>query len=206
VARSFRQTSSGGQFAAALEALSVTAGTPGGVFFGGETRTGAADLRLAMAAKQHGDLPMLSWDAILDGSGDAPGSYIAQAGPTALGTYVGHGSLGPTRFDFAERYRAAYSALPDEYAAAGYACVEIITAALEAAAANSQTDAQLRDHVREFAVDPTHDYSTVLGTLAFDANGDSVQQFVTFYGVVASAAGGKGDWMILTQQDFGPAR
>ena len=42
-------------------------------------------------------------------------------------------------------------------------------------------------------------------TLGFDKNGDSLQQFVTFYRVDPSAAGGKGDWVIAKQQDYGPA-
>ena len=63
----------------------------------------------------------------------------------------------------------------------------------------------LREAVRAYAVDPTHRYETVIGTLGFDANGDSLQQFVTFYRVDPSAAGGKGDWVIAKQQDYGPA-
>ena len=64
---------------------------------------------------------------------------------------------------------------------------------------------RLRDALRGEAVDPSHQYSTVLGTLGFDANGDSRQQFVTFYRVDPTAAGGKGDWVIEKQQDYGPA-
>jgi 4-hydroxyphenylpyruvate dioxygenase-like putative hemolysin len=39
----------------------------------------------------------------------------------------------------------------------------------------------LREAFRAYAVDPAHRYKTVLGTLGFDKNGDSTQQFVTFY-------------------------
>lgn len=35
---------------------------------------------------------------------------------------------------------------------------------------------------------------TVLGRVAFDENGDSIQQFVALYRVDDSAAGGSGDW------------
>jgi hypothetical protein len=45
----------------------------------------------------------------------------------------------------------------------------------------------------------------VLGNVGFDANGDSIQQFVTFYRVDPSAADGAGDWVTHNQQDFGPA-
>ena len=63
----------------------------------------------------------------------------------------------------------------------------------------------LRDVVRGYAVDPSHRFETVIGTVGFDANGDSLQQFVTFYKVDMSAAGGKGDWVVDKQQDYGPA-
>ena len=46
----------------------------------------------------------------------------------------------------------------------------------------------LREALRAEAVDPSHQYSTVLGTIGFDANGDSLQQFVTFYRVDPTAA------------------
>ena len=59
--------------------------------------------------------------------------------------------------------------------------------------------------LRAQAVDPSHEYATVLGTIGFDANGDSRQQFVTFYRVDPTADGGKGDWVIEKQQDYGPA-
>lgn len=50
-----------------------------------------------------------------------------------------------------------------------------------------------------------HRYETVLGTVGFDTNGDSLRQFVTFYRVDPSAGGGSGDWVVLKKQDFGPA-
>jgi len=52
---------------------------------------------------------------------------------------------------------------------------------------------RLREAVRAYAVDPAHRYETVVGNVGFDQNGDSIQQFVTFYHVEASAAGGTGD-------------
>ncbi len=59
--------------------------------------------------------------------------------------------------------------------------------------------------LRAYAVDPAHRYETILGTAGFDANGDALQQFVTFYRVEASAGGGAGDWVFFKKQDFGPA-
>ncbi len=42
-----------------------------------------------------------------------------------------------------------------------------------------------------------------MGAVGFDANGDALQQFVTFYRVQSSGA--SGDWVIFKKQDFGPA-
>jgi hypothetical protein len=62
-------------------------------------------------------------------------------------------------------------------------------------------------HARlEYAVDPANRFQTVLGTVGFDANGDSLQQIVTLHRVGAPAAGTALDWLVEKQQDFGPAR
>ena len=62
----------------------------------------------------------------------------------------------------------------------------------------------LREAVRAHAVDPDRRYETVLGTVGFDANGDSIQQMVSFFRVDPEAADGAGDWALIKQQDFGP--
>jgi hypothetical protein len=45
----------------------------------------------------------------------------------------------------------------------------------------------------------------VLGTVGFDANGDSIQQFVTIFRVDPAAVDGAGDWVVVKQQDYGSA-
>jgi ABC-type branched-subunit amino acid transport system substrate-binding protein/DNA-binding SARP family transcriptional activator len=179
--------------------------TPRLVFFGGVPEIGAA-VRRAMADAGRAAIPMLSWDFLHDGSGREPGSYIQRVGTeTAVGSYVAHASLPDQKFSFADAYRQRFGTEPDEYAAAGYACVEIVAAALGAVAARDPGAGDVRALVRAYAVDPTHRYETVLGTVGFDANGDALEQFVTFYRVDPSGAGGAGDWVILKEQDFGPA-
>ena len=178
---------------------------PGVVFFGGFTDTGGAQVRLAMEETGLGSVPFLSWDGLYDGTGAQEGSFIQRVGPAASGSYVAHASLGPHKASFAEAYRAAYGEEPDEYAAAAYACVEVIVASLRAIAPTGPTADGMREALRAYAVDPRHRYETVLGTVGFDANGDSIQQFVTFYRADPSAADGAGDWVIHKQQDFGPA-
>jgi branched-chain amino acid transport system substrate-binding protein len=179
---------------------------PDVVFFAGFTDTGGAQLRLAMGEAGLGSLPFLSWDGLFDGSGTEDGSFIQRVGVAALGSYIAHASLGPPKASFVDAYRSRYRMEPDEYAAATYACVEVIGASLGAIAASGPSPDGLREALRAYVVDPTHRYQTVLGTIGFDANGDSIQQFVTFYRVDPSAEGGAGDWVIEKQQDFGPAR
>ena len=179
---------------------------PDVVFFAGYTETGGARLRLAMQDAGLGSVPLVSWDGLFDGSGAETGSFIHEVGAAgAVGSYIAHASLGPYKASFAAAYSAAYAEEPDEYSAAAYACVEIIVASLREIAAQRPSADDLREALRAYAVDPTHDYETVLGTVGFDPNGDSTQQFVTFYRVDPSAADGSGDWVIDKQQDFGPA-
>jgi ABC-type branched-subunit amino acid transport system substrate-binding protein len=91
-----------------------------------------------------------------------------------------------------------------DWAAAAYACTQVILASLEAAAEDGPSADELREAVRAHAVDPGNRYETVLGTVGFDANGDSTQQMISFYRVDPEAADGAGDWVLLKQQDFGP--
>jgi ABC-type branched-subunit amino acid transport system substrate-binding protein/DNA-binding SARP family transcriptional activator len=179
---------------------------PGLVFFGGEPETGA-ELRRAMAGAGYASTPLLSWDFLLDGAGSDQGSFLQRVGVDgAVGSYVAHASLPDHKSSFADAYRDRFGVEADEYAAAGYACVEIITAAMRGVADRAPAVGDTRELVRAFGVDPANRYETILGTVGFDANGDARQQFVTFYRVEASAAGGTGDWVVFKKQDFGPAR
>jgi ABC-type branched-subunit amino acid transport system substrate-binding protein/class 3 adenylate cyclase len=188
-----------------IRAWTVGPGAPDAVFWAGETATGGAALRVAMNTLDHASTPLLSWDGLNDGSGYYEGSFIRLTGAGAANTYATHASLPLAQAGFAERYRQAFGREPDEYSAAGHACTQVILAALRDIAANGVTADGLREAVRAKVVEPARRYQTVLGTIGFDANGDSLQQFVTFYRVDPSANGGLGEWVIMKQQDFGPA-
>ena len=175
------------------------------VFYGGNDSNSAAALRSAMADAGASSTPLLTWDPILDGNGTNPYTYIGQVGIPAVGSYAAHASLPDQKFSFANAYRQRFGTEPDEYAAAGYACVEIIVAALRGIAPDGPAVDEVRELLRAYVVEPERRWETVLGTVGFDANGDALQQFVTFYRVEASAAGGAGDWVIFKKQDFGPA-
>jgi class 3 adenylate cyclase len=175
------------------------------VYFGGYTDTRGAELKEALSSTGTGLVPFLSWEGIWDGSGTDDGSFIQLAGADAANSYATRPSVAPARPDFDARYRAAFGQAPDEFSGAAFACTQVILEALRKVAETGPGAAQLREAVRAYAVDPAHRYETVLGSVAFDANGDSLQQFVTFYKVDMGANGGKGDWITVKQQDFGPA-
>src|SRR5205823_8971725 len=161
-----------------LRPLSQSSDKPGVVFFGGFTDSGAPTLRKAMQTSGHGDVPFLSWDGIFDGSGADEGSYIkAQGAAGAVGSYLSHASLPLPTATFAENYRRIYSAEPDEYSAAAYACTQVIVESLRAVATTGQAPAALREAVRAYAI--SHRFDTVIGDVRFDANGDLIHQFVT---------------------------
>jgi branched-chain amino acid transport system substrate-binding protein len=183
----------------------ATANAPSAVFFGGFTETGGSAIRTAMAAAGKATIPFVSWDGIQGGSGAVSGSFLQVVGSAASGSYFSHASIPLPKGDFVNRYIARFGSEPDEFTASAYACTQVILEALRAAGKTGPTPEALREAVRASAVNPTHRYETVLGTIGFDANGDSLQQFVTFYRVDPSAANGKGDWVIAKQQDYGPA-
>jgi class 3 adenylate cyclase/ABC-type branched-subunit amino acid transport system substrate-binding protein len=189
---------------AVLEPLRRAEGAPDVVVFAGATDDGAARVRRAMHAAGLGEIPFLSWDTIQDGSGASEGSFLQRAGEGADGSYFGHTAIPPPRADFVGAYRAAFREEPTEYAAAAYACMQVILASLDGVAEDGPSGDELREALRARAVDPDRRYETVLGTFGFDANGDSTQQMVSFYRVDPRAADGAGDWALIKQQDFGP--
>lgn len=164
----------------------------------------ARAVRKAMRDLGLGSTPLLSWDTILDGSGLDDSSYLQRTGKDAVGTYAGLTSIAPPRAAFVDAYRARFGEEPTDYASTAYACTQIILASLEASAKGGPSADQLREAVRVHAVDPSNRYDTVLGTLGFDANGDSTQQVISFYRVDPEGADGAGDWALIKQQDFGP--
>ena len=190
--------------AAALEPLRDGASSPDVVVYAGDP--GAARVRRAMREAGHGSTPFVTWDGIFAASGSTDGSYLQQSGDAAEGSYYGHTAIAPPRADFVDNYRAAFGEEPTEYAAAAYACVEVILASLEAIAEDGPDAGELREALRAYAVDPAHRYETVLGTVGFDVNGDSTQQFVSMFRVDPQAADGAGDWVLVKQQDYGPSR
>lgn len=199
-----RSLNPGAQRSTVIGPLSRATHPATGVYFGGFADTGAAQVRKAMVALGLAKLPFVSWDGI-GGSGSETGSFLQLTGPAAVGSYQSHASIAPPKAAFVDAYRSRFRREPDEYKASAYACTQVILDALRKVAAKGTTAAGLRGALRSQTVDTSHQYDTVLGSIAFDANGDSLQQFVIFYRVDPSADDGNGDWVIDKQQDYGPA-
>jgi branched-chain amino acid transport system substrate-binding protein len=198
-----RTLNPGADPATVLEPL-LAADAPQAVMFAGVGEA-LSNMRIAMADAGKVNIPFVSWDGVDNGPGTEAGSFLQLTGSAGVGSYYSHAAIALPKADFVDRYRTRFNVEPDEYSAAGYACAQVIFESLRAVALTAPSAAGLREAVRAYAVDTTHRYETVIGTVGFDANGDSLQQFVTFYRVVPSAAGGKGDWVIDKQQDYGPA-
>jgi len=177
---------------------------PDVVVFVGDTYEGAAKVRRAMRASGLGATPFVSGDGILDGPGSKADSYLQQAGKAAADSYAGLPAIPPPRVDFVDAYRAAFGEEPTDHARAAYACAQVIVGALESAAEDGPDVKGLREAVRAHAVDPANRYETAIGTIGFDANGDSTTQMVSFFRVDPEGADGAGDWTLIKQQDFGP--
>ena len=175
----------------------VRAKKPQAIYFGGTGDRGAVLVRAAAQAGL-GDVPLIGTDALNDGNAATPGSFLSLVGGGAQQTYsVFPGSAGsPAQSGFAAEYRARYGAEPTPFAAAGYACAQVVIAALgrvDADAAASGT--RLRDAVRSAGVNPGTTFETVLGPITFDGRGDVTPGRVTIY-----ARGAQGsDWAYLDQ-------
>ena len=181
---------------AAVTTLLATARAqrPQSIYFGGSGKDGASVLKAAQRAGL-GNLPFLGTDALHDGNGTRAGSFLSLAGPGASRAFsIVPGSPGGPQFaTFAARYRARYGADPTPFASAGYACVQVVIAALRHVDAGADAAAAtLRNAVRAAGVDTTTTFQTVLGPIAFDTRGDVTPGLATIYAYDPVA----GDWAV----------
>jgi len=107
-----------------------------------------------------------------------------------------HDIPNPTKF--AADYKAKFNTDPGAYSAPGYGCTQIFLQALKAVGTGVTDLAQLREKIRAYVADPTNKYDTVLGSLGFDANGDTTQHTISYYKYDATAK----DWVFFKQRDF----
>jgi branched-chain amino acid transport system substrate-binding protein len=182
------------------------------VYYGGVTTSGGGLLRKQMPHVGMGDLPFVGPDGIVDGAGDATGSFINIAGPAAANSYGTIAAIGDFegKADFDARYAEHYKADADfktagAYSGPAYACAQVILKGLEEfLKANPNADAKaIREGVRAYATNPANSFDTVVGKISFDAEGDNTAKFISFYKSDMSAKDGKGNWIFEKQQDFG---
>jgi branched-chain amino acid transport system substrate-binding protein len=166
---------------------------PQAIYFGDSGEAGATVLKATQGAGL-GEIPFIGTDALHDGSAATQGSFLNLAGPSASRVFSVVPALpgGPEQAAFATRYRTRYRIDPTPFAAAGYACGEVVIAALRRI--DRSPDAAtvgLRDAVRAAGVDTHTTFQTVLGPIAFDTSGDVTPGQVTIYTFDAAV----GDWV-----------
>jgi branched-chain amino acid transport system substrate-binding protein len=177
----------------------AAAKSPEAIYFGGVTATGGARILKAAVAAGLGDIPFIGPDGIYDGSGTTKDSFLNLAGDDAKNAFATAAAVGdyPGRAEFAAKYKAEYKADPTGYSATGYACAQVVLDAIKRAG-DAKDMAELREKVRAAAVDPSVSYTTVIGQFKFDANGDTSQKIISFYGYDAATK----DWKFQSQIDF----
>jgi class 3 adenylate cyclase/ABC-type branched-subunit amino acid transport system substrate-binding protein len=175
------------------------------VFLGAIDAAVAADVRRAMVDGGHGTLPFLSWEPLVTPTDDE--SFIHFGGDAAAGSYASRVVIAPVQAAFAQRFLSLHDWTTDDvpYAAAAYACTEVILDALRTAAETGPSAEGLREVLRSTAVDLERRVETVIGSLTFDRNGDPLQQYVEIMTVDLNAEGGIGGWVVTNPlQDYGP--
>jgi branched-chain amino acid transport system substrate-binding protein len=178
------------------------------VFFGGTQTLGGGQLRRDMGAAGLLNIPLVGPDGITDlGKGGDEGTFITLAGvensDNVFGTIAGANALElDIAADFNAAYEAEYGVTPGAYSALAHACATVLLQAIDANIGTAADLAALREAVRASIIGQDTLWSTVLGELSFDANGDSSQKWISFYRTDPSLNGGAGGWVFDKQQDF----
>jgi branched-chain amino acid transport system substrate-binding protein len=172
---------------------------PGSIYFGGVTADGGA--RLLKQAIQVGlNVPFVGPDGIYDGSAATKDSFLNLTGDDAKNAYATAAAVGdfPGRAEFAAKYKKEYNTDPTGYSATGYACTQVVLDAMKRAGPTATDAKDLRAKLRAATVDPSINYTTVIGQFKFDANGDTSQKIISFYAYDAASK----DWVFKEQLDF----
>ncbi len=172
---------------------------PESMYFGGVTADGGA--RLLKQAVQAGlNVPFVGPDGIYDGSAATKDSFLNLTGDDAKNSYATAAAVGdfPGRQEFADKFKKEYGTDPTGYSATGYACAQVVLDALKRAGPTATSVADLREKLRAAAVDPSVNYTSVIGPFKFDANGDTSQKIISFYSYDPT----KKDWVFKEQLDF----
>ncbi|HVA85030.1 MAG TPA: branched-chain amino acid ABC transporter substrate-binding protein [Candidatus Saccharimonadales bacterium] len=174
---------------------------PAYVFYGGVTTSGLGLFRHQMAQQGIANIPFGGGDGINDGSAATASSFLNIAGPAGdMNTYSTVAAIHdiPNAGAFTAAYKAKFNTDPGAYSAPAYACTQVFLAALKAVSPGVTDLAALREAVRAYVADPSHKYDTVLGSVGFDANGDTTQHTISYYKFDPTTK----DWAFFKQRDF----
>ncbi len=172
-------------------ASQVEASGADAVFFDGLGIDGGAVLGALRATGSN--VPFVGLDTVLDGPRSASGSFLNIAGAgvdNAFGVFQAgrDPTLGP---QVESAFQGAYGRPAENFVLSGYACASIILDAIgRVDASRLTTPADWREAIRAEVTTPGRQYRTPVGTIRFDANGDSVPRRVSIY----RADAGAGDW------------
>jgi branched-chain amino acid transport system substrate-binding protein len=178
------------------------------VYFGGTQTLGGGQLRKDMGAAGLLDITLVGPDGITDlGKGGDEGTFITLAGvensDNVHGTIAGANALElDVAADFNAAFEAEYGVTPGAYSALAHACTSVLLQAIDANIGTAADLAALREAVRASIIGQDTPWSTVLGDISFDANGDSSQKWISFYETDPSLNDGAGGWVFVKQQDF----
>lgn len=179
----------------------IKGANPGVVMYGGVTTSGIGLFRKQMAQQGLSNIPLVGGDGISDGSAATASSFLNIAGPDGdKNTYSTVAAIHdiPNPDKFSADYKAKFNTDPGAYSAPGYACTQVFLQALKAVGSGVTDLAQLREKVRAYVADPNNKFDTVLGSVGFDANGDTTQHTISYYKYDDS----KKDWVFFKQRDF----
>jgi branched-chain amino acid transport system substrate-binding protein len=165
-----------GDFKALL--TKIKSENPDLVFYGGTSVTGGALLR-----KQMGDVGMAGV-TFLGGDGISDDNFLTTAGSMANGSYYTLAapelSKLPSAASFLKDYKANFKDPLGPYSANGYTAAKIEIAAIEAAIKAGGNKLPDRAAVLK-NVAATHGFASPIGTVGFDANGDTTAPILSLY-------------------------
>ena len=155
------------------------------VFYGGTSVTGGALLR-----KQMGDVGMAGV-TFFGGDGISDDNFLKTAGSMADGSYYTLAapelSKLPSAAAFLKAYQAAFNSAVGPYSANGYTAAKIEIAAVEAAIKAGGNKMPSRADVLK-NVAATHGFVSPIGTVGFDANGDTTAPILSLYKIQGGKA------------------
>jgi ABC-type branched-subunit amino acid transport system substrate-binding protein len=164
----------------------VAGAQPDAVYIGGTTGNNLGLVRKQMVEAGL-DIPFMGADDIVNDE------FLNQAGDAANGTYATMLGANPvaleTAKEFVDYYQSRFNTEPGMYSAQAYEAASIIVDAMRRAGSSD------RETVRD-AIAATTDYSGILGSTAFDDNGDTTYRWVSIYQVQG------GQWQFVDQFQY----